>query len=67
MNIDRIALGLLLERHPAPVHVEELARNVDNVAAHDAVASLVRDGLAHQEGSLVFASRAAVRADELAL
>jgi hypothetical protein len=67
MNPDRVVLGLLLERAPAPVHAEELARVVGEVDAQDAVAALVRDGLAHREGALVVPSRAAVRGDELAL
>jgi hypothetical protein len=67
MHVDRVALGLLLERHPAPVHWDDLARTLGDIHAQDAVASLTRDGLAHREGSLVIASRAAVRSDELAL
>jgi hypothetical protein len=67
MNAERAALGLLLERAPGPAHTDELDRVLGSVPAHDAIASLIRDGLAHREGSLIFASRAAVRGDELAL
>ena len=67
MNADRIVLDLLLERHSAQVHADELTRALGAIDAIDGVASLVRDGLAHREGGLVLASRAAVRGDELRL
>jgi hypothetical protein len=53
INPDRVALGLLLERHPAPVRAEELTRALGAIHADDSIAGLVRDGLAHREGSLV--------------
>jgi hypothetical protein len=39
----------------------------DMVAATEAVDGLARDGVVNREGSLVFASRAAVRVDQLSL
>src|SRR4051794_37411170 len=66
--MERAVWGALLEAHPGPLTQAELARMFgDRVAVQDAVAALVRDGLANQAGELVFASRAAVRADQLRL
>jgi predicted transcriptional regulator len=64
---DRIALGLLLEQHPAPLTIEELARELqwEPYRAKDAVTRLVGVGLANKQGSLAFAARAAVRGQAL--
>ena len=63
---ERVVIGALLEAHPGGLSRAELARLVANrVAAEDAVATLVRDGVANVAGELVFASRAAVRTDQL--
>jgi hypothetical protein len=67
-------LGLLVDAHPGQYSVEELVRQMtaeepdafsprDEV--HNAIRDLVGAGLAHRHGSFVFATRAAVRADEL--
>jgi hypothetical protein len=66
-------LGLLLETHPALLSLDEIVREMtdrpDEFAPRDRINNAVRDlvasGLAHRHGSFVFASRAAVRFDEL--
>jgi hypothetical protein len=66
-------LALLLESHPALLSVDEIVREMtdcpDEFGERDRVNNAVRDlvaaGLAHRHGSFVFASRAAVRSDEL--
>jgi hypothetical protein len=66
-------LGLLLDAHPAQRSVEEVVREMtdrpDEFPARDAVLNAVRDlagaGLIHRHGPFVFATRAAVRFDEL--
>jgi hypothetical protein len=64
----RIVFGALLEAHPGPLSRSELATMLrDPVAATDAVDALVRDGVANLAGEMVFASRAATRADQLGL
>ena len=63
---ERVVLGALLEAHPGGLSRTELARLLgDRVAAADAVAALIRDGVANAAGKVVFASRAAVRTDQL--
>lgn len=56
-------LDLLLTRHPAQVHLDELFRSSpeDRVLVEDAVMNLVADGLAHRHGDFVVPTRAAVR------
>jgi hypothetical protein len=67
-DFDRAAFGALLEAHPAPLSRLELSTQLGSpVGAADAISSLVRDGLANVAGELVFASRAAIRADSLRL
>jgi hypothetical protein len=64
----RAVLGLLLEKHPAMVSVEELRRHMANVPRVDeALEHLLRDGVATKLGDLVGASRVAIRTDQLAL
>jgi hypothetical protein len=66
-------LQLLLSLHPAPVTFDELLRMMAadkaDFAQRDpveqAVDELVACGLAHRNGELLIASRAAVRCDEL--
>jgi hypothetical protein len=66
-------LAILLEAHPGQRSVEEVAREMtdrpDDVAARDAVDNSIRDlvaaGLLHRHGPFVFATRAAVRFEEL--
>jgi hypothetical protein len=62
-------LDLLLTRHPAQVHLDELVRSSpeDRVLVEDAVMNLVADGLAHRHGDFVAPTRAAVRFRELGL
>lgn len=67
-DAQRIVFGALLESHPGPLSRGELAtRLADPIAATDAVDALARDGVANLAGDMVFASRAAVRADQLGL
>ena len=67
-DLERAALGALLEAHPGPLSAHELAAILgDEIAAADALAALRRDGLANVAEGLAFASRAAVRADVLRL
>jgi hypothetical protein len=63
----RATLGLLLERHPAMVDVDELCAELAGVAVDEALQALVDDGLVNRLGDRLGASRAAVRADQLAL
>jgi hypothetical protein len=72
--VQQAVLGLLVDAHPGQYSVEELVRQMtagdpdafsprDQV--HNAIRDLVGAGLAHRHGSFVFATRAAVRSDEL--
>jgi hypothetical protein len=66
-------LAILLHFHPAHLSVDELAREMtdrpDEFGPRDAIDNAVRDlvgaGLLHRHGPFVFATRAAVRFDEL--
>ena len=66
-------LAILLEAHPGQRSVEEVVREVtdrpDEFVACDAVENAIRAlvgaGLLHRQGPFVFATRAAVRFDEL--
>jgi hypothetical protein len=72
---EQSVLALLLEAHPALLSVDEIVREMtdrpDEFGPRDRVNNAVRDlvgsGLAHRNGSFVFASRAAVRFEELRL
>ncbi len=57
--------ALLLARHPAPVHADELARAFAGDDWEAAVTALEADGALHREGRLHLASRAAVRVSRL--
>jgi hypothetical protein len=72
--VQQAVLGLLVDAHPGQYSEQELVRALtaedpdafgprDRV--HNAIRDLVGAGLAHRHGSFVFATRAAVRADEL--
>jgi hypothetical protein len=64
----RVVFGALLEAHPGPLSRGELAAILgDPIAARDAVDALVRDGVANIADELVFASRPAVRTDQLGI
>ncbi len=58
-------LTLLLARHPAPVHAEDLARAFTGEDWEAAVAALAADGVVLREGRLHLVSRAAVRVSQL--
>jgi hypothetical protein len=66
-------LAILLDAHPAQRATEEIVRELadrpDEFAERDRIENAIRDlvgaGLLHRHGSFVFASRAAVRFDEL--
>ena len=72
-SVEGAALQLLLALHPAQVTFSELLRlmTMDEAdfdqrdTADRAVDALVAVGLAHRNGDVIFASRAAVRCDEL--
>lgn len=72
-ELERAALAILIEEHPALLAVEELERDFgsdrDPVTARlmvaDVIEHLHRDGLVHQVGPFVFATRAAIRASVL--
>lgn len=73
--LESAVLEVLLEHHPAQLSLDEIAREVardpDNGAGHDEVTNAVRDlsraGLVHRHDRFVFASRAAVRSQELCI
>jgi hypothetical protein len=63
-----VLLALLLEHYPAQLSVGELMCELGwpyEFRIHDALARLKQAGLAHRHDDFVFASRAAVRAQEL--
>jgi hypothetical protein len=71
--LESALLAILLDAHPAQRSEDELVRELtadhDDFARRDAVANAIRDlvaaGLAHRHGRFLFATRAAVRFDEL--
>lgn len=75
-RIQQAMLSLLVGIHPAQRSVEELVLEMTvgqppaEFSPRDGVERAIRDlvgaGLAHRHGPFVFATRAAVRADELA-
>jgi hypothetical protein len=70
---EQAVLAVLLDVHPAQLSLDELVRELtdrpDDFAPRDRVNNAVRDlaadGLVHRHGAFVFASRAAVRFEEL--
>jgi hypothetical protein len=65
--IEQAVLALLTDHRPSLWSDEEIARELgDRVEAADAVAALLRAGLAHRVDRFVFAMPAAVRAVQLA-
>ena len=70
---EQAVLSLLLEVHPALLSMDEVVRELtdrpDDFAPRDRVHNAVRDlvaaGLVHRHGAFVFATRAAVRFEEL--
>jgi hypothetical protein len=70
---EQAILALLLDAYPAQLSIDELLREMtdrpDEFGPHDRVNNAVRDlvaaGLLHRHGPFVFATRAAVRFDEL--
>jgi hypothetical protein len=63
----RATLGLLLERHPKMLTVDQLRAELAGVDVDQALSLLQADGLVSRVGDLVGATRAAVRAEQLAL
>jgi hypothetical protein len=63
--LDTAVLSVVLERHPAPVHRDDLARAFAPDDWTSSVVALIADGLLHGEGDLILASRAAIRAHDL--
>jgi hypothetical protein len=63
--LDAAILGLLLARHPAPVHVTDLALAFPNDDWAASVAALAADGALHAAGDLLVVARGAVRTAEL--
>ena len=70
---EQAVLALLLDVHPAQLSTDEVVRELtdepDEFALRDRVNNAVRDlaaaGLVHRHGAFVFASRAAVRFEDL--
>jgi hypothetical protein len=70
---EQAVLALLLDAHPAHLSLDEVVRELtdrpDDFAPRDRVNNAVRDlaaaGLVHCHGAFVFASRAAVRFEDL--
>jgi hypothetical protein len=71
--LESALLAIILDAHPAQRSEDELVRELstdaDDFARRDAVENAIRDlvaaGLAHRHGRFLFATRAAVRFDEL--
>jgi hypothetical protein len=64
-TLELAILTFVLDRHPAPVHRDEMARAFEADDWTSGVAVLRSDGLLHREGDIYLASRASVRAAEL--
>jgi hypothetical protein len=70
---EQSVLALLLEAHPGLLSIDEIVREMtdrpnefpERDRVHNAVRDLAAAGLAHCHGPFVFASRVAVRSDEL--
>ena len=70
---DQAVLAIVLDAHPGQRSVEEVIRELadrpDEFAIRDAVGNAIRDlagaGLVHRHGAFVFATRAAVRFEDL--
>lgn len=63
--LDTAVLAHVLDRHPAPVHRDDLARVFLADDWHSSVSALRADGVLHREGALYLASAAAVRTSQL--
>ena len=72
-RLQQAILALLILEHPAQRSIDEVIREMtdrpDDPMARDAVENALRDlvaaGLAHRHGAFVFATRAAIRFDDL--
>ena len=70
---EQAVLSILLDAHPGQRSIEEIVREMtdrpDEFSARDAINNALRDlvgaGLVHRHGAFVFATRAAVRFEEL--
>jgi hypothetical protein len=58
-------LTLMIDRHPAPVHRDDLARAFTGDDWPPTVATMLADGLIHREGDLYLVTRAAIRTAEV--
>jgi hypothetical protein len=58
-------LTRLIDRHPAPVHRDDLARAFAGDDWPASLEAMLADGLIHREGDLYLVSRAATRVVEL--
>jgi hypothetical protein len=75
VKAEQAVLALLLDTHPALLSLDEIVRELtdrpDEFGPRDRVNNAVRDlvaaGLVHRHGAFAFASRAAVRFEELRL
>jgi hypothetical protein len=75
VKAEQAVSALLLDAHPAHLSIDEIVRELtdcpDQFGPRDRVNNAVRDliaaGLVHRHGAFAFASRAAVRFDELRL
>lgn len=63
--LETALVSLILSRHPALVHADELARAFAGDDWQAAASALVADGLIHRENRLYAPTRAAVRMTEL--
>jgi hypothetical protein len=73
-EVARIILGIVLQRHPGLVAIEELVRElahpsltqrIEEPLIQDGLTELVTNGLLYRLGSFVLVTRAAARAAEL--
>jgi hypothetical protein len=70
---EQAVLSILLDAHPGQCSLEEVVREMtdrpEEFPARDAINNAIRDlvgaGLLHRHGAFVFATRAAVRFEEL--
>lgn len=67
-TVERAVLGLVLDAHPKPLTIRELARQVSGQdAVERAVAELVSVGLIERDGNSVRPTKAAVHFERLEL
>ena len=64
-EMDVAVLTLFMDRHPAPVHADDLALAFAGEDWPAAVSALETDGVLHREGALHLLSRPALRVAEM--